>query len=262
MPQRRTIVIVALCLILGISIAFWSRTETGTRAAQDPLSAQEPLIQRPNLPPTPTRAAAPNAPASAAPVGRLLLQQQFASADAAAVQQTWTALDVNPLQYDEEPARWGLYNGLLSQLWTGNLQAPRPDPTIVVTGQPTWRDYSLRAAAYPEGNMELGLVARQQGTSFYRLRLLNDATETPAKVLLEKVVDGQATVLASQAGPGYSLYRWYNLRLSVVGTQLTAQVDNGPALSASDASLTQGQAGVYGLAIGQLGFDNVSVTTP
>jgi len=44
--------------------------------------------------------------------------------------------------------------------------------------------------------------------------------------------------------------------------QWRAQVDDRPVLSATDASLKQGQAGVYALAIGQLGFDNVSVTTP
>jgi hypothetical protein len=258
MKYQRIFLFAACCLIVALALGFVSRT--GTRAAQDPLSAQEPLIQRPNLPPTPTRAAAPTTADRAAPAGTLLFQQHFAAADPAAVQQTWTALDLTPLQHDDEAARWGLYNGLLSQLWTGDLQAPRPDPTLVVTGQPTWRDYTVRAAAYPEGNMELGLVARRQGASFYRLRLLNDATEVPAKLLLEKVVAGQATVLASQAGPGYQLYRWYKLRLSVAGTQLTAQVDDRPALTAQDASLTQGQVGLYGLAIGQLGFDNVTVT--
>ena len=263
MPYRRTVVIAALCLILGIGVALLMRTETGTRAAQDPLSEQPPLIQRPNLPPTPTRAPAPNPPASAAaPTGSLLFQQRFATADATAVQRTWSALDLIPIQHDDAPARWGLFNGVLAQLWTGDLQAPRPDPTIVVTGQPSWRDYTLRAAAYPEGNMELGLVVRRQGNSFYRLRLLNDAAQSTPKLLLEKVVDGQVSVLASQAGPGYQVYRWYSLRLSALGTQLEAQVDNGPVLKASDASLSQGQAGLYGLAIGQLGFDNVTVTTP
>ena len=260
MKYQRLFLFAACCLIVALALGFVSRT--GTRAAQDPLSAQTPLIQRPYLPPTPTRAALPNDPASVAAAGTLLFQQHFAAGDPAAVQQTWTALDVAQLQYDDEPARWGLYNGLLTQLWSGDLQSPRSDPTIVVTGQPTWRDYTLRAAAYPEGNMELGLVVRRQDNRFYRLRLLNDATETSAKLLLEKVVDGQATVLASQAGPGYQLYRWYNLRLSVVGSQLSAQVDDRPQLTASDASLTQGQAGLYSLAIGQLGFDNVTVTTP
>ena len=52
------------------------------------------------------------------------------------------------------------------------------------------------------------------------------------------------------------------MRLSAIGTQITAQVDGGAVLVATDTSLTQGQAGLYGLAIGQLGFDNVAVIAP
>ncbi len=261
MKHQRLFVFAACSLVAAIAIGFVSRAGTaGTRAAQDPQSEQAPLIQRPNLPPTPTRASLPSSPNTAA--GTVLFQQRFAAADPASIQSTWAAADLASLAYDDAPARWGLYNGLLSQLWTGDHQAPRPDPTIVLTGPASWRDYTLRAAAYPEGNMELGLVVRRQGASFYRLRLLNDALESKPKLLLEKVIDGQATVLASQDGPGYQLYRWYNLRLSAVGSQLEAQVDNGPVLRATDSSLSQGQAGLYALALGQLGFDNVTVTAP
>ena len=264
MPYRRIVGILAVCLVLGIGVALTTRAgPQGTQAAQEPLGDQPPLIQRPNLPPTPTRGAPPTIPEiAAAPASKLLFQQRFAASPDFAATPNWTALDLVVLQHDDAPARWGVRDGLLAQLWTGEHQDARPDPTLVVTGQPSWRDYTLRASAYAEGNMEFGLVVRRQGSSFYRLRLFTDAAEVPSKVLLEKVVDGQARVLAAEAGPGYEPYRWYNLRLSAIGTQITAQVDGGAVLTVTDTSLSQGQAGLYGLAIGQLGFDNVAVIAP
>ena len=43
------------------------------------------------------------------------------------------------------------------------------------------------------------------------------------------------------------------------GDQLTAFVDGQPALTARDATLKQGRAGVSGFAMGGLEFDNFTV---
>jgi hypothetical protein len=255
MPRQRTLVITALCVVLAAAIALTLRV--GTRAAPDPIADQPPLIQRPNLPPTPVRPSAPQP--AAAPQGGVLFQDSFDSASSDA---SWAAADLEALTSQDEPARWRTMDGMLRQIWTGDHQQPRPGPTIAAAGSPDWRDYTLVASAYAEENIQMGVVVRRQGNSFYRLRMLNDVYTTKPKLVLEKVINGQATVLASHDEPGYQNYRWYTFKVSVSGSRISAQVDDLPPLVAEDSSLTQGQIGLYGFATGQLGFDNVTVSAP
>ena len=51
----------------------------------------------------------------------------------------------------------------------------------------------------------------------------------------------------------------YRAGLRVRGDKLEASVDGQPILTASDATLASGQAGVYGFANGGLTFDNFTV---
>jgi hypothetical protein len=254
--------IVAVAILLSIGIGLVARG--GTRAAVQQPATPTPLIARPALPPTPSRPPAPAPPTAA---GTPLLQASFealAPTDAQGLPTLppdWTAVDLAPLTGDDAPARWGVEDGLLRQLWTGSLGAPRPAPTAAIGGQADWRDYTLQAEVYATGNMELGLLARYQAGGYYRLRVLNAASPVTPQVRLERVEGTQVTLLAAQEGPGYALHRWYRLRLQVVGPRLEAQLDDGPVLVAEDASLAAGQVGVYGLALGDLAFDNVTVTT-
>jgi hypothetical protein len=247
--RQHVTLLVAGCLLLAIVAGLVARG--GTRAAVE-------------QPPTPTPPPAPAPPTLAGPP---LLQATFdglAPTDAQGLPSlppAWTAVDLVPLQGDAAPARWGVVDGQLRQLWTGALGAPRPDPSAALSGQADWRDYTLQAAVYATGNMELGLLARYQAGRYYRLRVLTEAAPEGPKVRLERVAGGQVTLLAAQDGPGYRLQRWHTLRLRVVGPRLEGQVDDGPVLVAEDPELDAGQVGVYGLALGDLAFDNVTVTT-
>jgi hypothetical protein len=210
------------------------------------------------LPPTPIR---PDAPAEPQPnsAGTVLFQDSF---DSSASDTNWTAVDINGLPPGAEPARWGTMDGMLRQLWTGEHYAARPDPTMAVAGKLDWTDYIFTASAYPESNIEMGVIFRRQGNSFYRFRVINKNYNNKDKILLEKIVDDKVTVLAALPGPGYTDHRWYTFRVTVKGAHIEATFDDTLKLAADDASLTKGQIGLYGFAIGDLGFDNVSVVVP
>jgi hypothetical protein len=227
----------------------------GTQAAPDPQAEPTPLVQRPVEQPTPTQPLAPAAP-QVAGAGKVLFKDTF---DSPASDANWTAVDLQALSPDDQPARWQTKGGVLHQAWTGDIQAGRLAPTIAVAGSPDWTDYTYQASAYPEENIEIGVVFRRQGNSFYRVRMINDAYKDNPKLILEKVIDGTATTLASQPGPGYTPYHWYTFTITARGSHIEAKVNDAPALVADDSSLSKGQIGVYGFAIGQLGFDNVSV---
>ena len=275
MSRQHVTLLVAGCLLLAIVAGLVARGRTRAAVAQPPTPT--PLIARPALPPTPPPPPAPAPPRPhPAPLpaggeglggGVPVLQADFTGLAPTEAQglptlpPDWTAVDLAPLTGDDAPARWGVEDGLLRQLWTGSLGAPRPAPTAAIGGQADWRDYTLQAEVYATGNMELGLLARYQAGGYYRLRVLNAASPVTPQVRLERVEGTQVTLLAAQEGPGYALHRWYRLRLQVVGPRLEAQLDDGPVLVAEDASLAAGQVGVYGLALGDLAFDNVTVTT-
>jgi hypothetical protein len=67
-----------------------------------------------------------------------------------------------------------------------------------------------------------------------------------------------ATLASADAG-GFAPRRWTRLGLTVQGEALTATVDGRAVLTARDATLTAGQAGVAGYAAGGLEFDNLTV---
>ncbi len=258
MTRQRAAIIAALLLIVTVASLVMIRNESGTQAAPDPQSEPTPLIQRPDRQPTPTIPPPPSRP-EAVIQGGVLFQDTF---DTKTSEANWTAVDLVQLQRDEEPARWMVIDGMLRQAWTGDFQALRVDPTIAVAGSSDWSDYVLSVDSYAEGNLDMGVIFRRQGNSFYRFRMVNDAADVAEKIVLEKVIDGQATTLATAAGPGYTPNRWYTLKVTVNGSQIEAQVNDQAPLVAKDDSLAQGQIGVYGYAVGQLGFDNVTVVVP
>jgi hypothetical protein len=250
--QRNLIIPVFFILVLLAAAALF---RSGTQAAPEP-PRQPGVIQRPALEPTPQRPEPPAHPQVGGVKGQLLFQDNFESA---ASDKNWTAVDIGGLAPGDEPARWGSMDGMFRQLWTGQHFEARPSPTMAVAGSADWTDYTLQASVYPEANIEIGVIVRRQGDSFYRLRVVNANYNDKNKIVLEKVTNGKATVLAAQPGPGYSDHQWYTLSLTARGSHLEARINNGPVLAADDAGLSHGQVGIYGLAIGDLGFDNVTV---
>jgi hypothetical protein len=250
--QRNLIISVFFVVVLLVGVALF---RSGTQAAPEP--PREPgVIQRPALDPTAVRPTLSAAPQVSGAEGQILFQDNFESA---ASDKNWTAVDIGGLAPGGEPARWGSMDGMYRQLWTGQHFEGRASPTMAVAGNTDWTDYTLQASVYPEANIEIGVIVRRQGDSFYRFRVVNQNYNDENKIVLEKVTDGKATVLAAQPGPGYTDHQWYTLRVTVRGSSLEARINNGPVLAAEDASLSQGQIGLYGQAIGDLGFDNVTV---
>jgi|HigsolmetaAR201D_1030396.scaffolds.fasta_scaffold03893_2 hypothetical protein len=230
---------------------------TAPAAQVEATSTQVILPEPPPMPtseprePTPTPPAAPVAPSLSG--ATVLVSEAF---DGKTTLDTWQVLDTaEPL---EGPSIWEVSNGRLLQVSAFN-GSPLQAPSAIVTGDTTWKNYSVNAAAYNSGNDQFGLVARASSAGFY-LFSLRPVGAQPA-LLIERydAANGSFTLLASADQGGFELKRWYQLRLQVQGDTLTAFVDGTPVLSAKDTTLTQGQAGVAGFAMGNLEFDNFSV---
>jgi hypothetical protein len=198
--------------------------------------------------------AAPAAqPAVADAQGGTALNPKFDSADAL---KSWER--IGPSSTFGTPL-WDVSNGMLLQRGLDGVQSS-DDPTALVTGDPAWHDVTIRAAVLVQGNKEAGLIARQNGNSFYRFRVLALGTGTNSgNLILEKVVDGQASQIAAFDGPELSADVWHTLGLSVRGTMITCSVDGKQVGTAEDSSLASGRAGVTTLAMSTTYFANVQV---
>lgn len=206
-------------------------------------------IQPAGVPAIPAR---PLVPASEA-AGATVLNPSLASADDL---KSWQRVGpTTPIGTPE----WAAKDGLLMQLGVdGAMQDDTP--TGLVTGETSWRDVTVRTAVLVQSSKEVGLIVRQNGESYYRFRVLAIGTgSNSGNLILEKVVDGNVTQLASFDGPELSADTWHTLGLSARGSTITATVDGKPVGSASDTSLTSGRAGVSTLAMGGAFFANVQV---
>ncbi len=174
----------------------------------------------------------------------------------------WDFVDVKVV-LPEDRASWIIRDGRLVQNGTaGPTGDPRPNETLALVGSPDWTDYTVSTWFYDQFNAAAGLVARRQGNSFYRFIIIANDYPVSSRMILERVVDGQATVLATRDAPGYDRWRWYRISLTVNGAQIRAALDGVPMLEASDSTLTSGQAGLFTYALGGVLFDDVRVTTP
>lgn len=235
-------------VLLVVALVFLSK---GSTQAND----QDPILKMPDFSPTPTVPAPPADPLK--PSGARLLGDTFTSEGTLS---RWEFVD--SAQVPADKANWVIENGQLVQDRTGLDKAPNTAPAMAFTGDPQWTDYTVSANVYDENNITFGLVARRQGNSFYRFRMTADAYPDTPKLVLEKVVDGVATPLATSDGPGYTQHQWHTASLTVRGTAIQATMDGNVVAEANDATLASGQAGLYTLAMGYIRFDNVTVSAP
>ena len=198
--------------------------------------------------------AAPAAqPAVADAQGGTALNLKFENADAL---KSWER--IGPSSTFGTPL-WDVSNGMLLQRGLDGVQSS-DDATALVTGDPSWHDVSISSAVLVQGNKEVGLIARQNGDSFYRFRVLALGTGTNSgNLILEKVVDGQASQIAAFDGPELSADVWHTLGLSVRGATITCSVDGKQVGTAEDNSLASGRVGVSALAMSTAYFANVQV---
>jgi hypothetical protein len=251
--KRQRLFIVALASILSIiviGVLGFNAIRSG-RAEEG-----APILTYPDI--TPTATIAPQPAAQPQVAGVSLLSEGFDSANALANWQILDPADIMP----EDRANWEVQDGVLLQSGTGAAHDPNTNETMAVTGDSKWTNYTVSAKVYDQENAAFGLVARRQGQSFYRYRIIaNNLSGTPKQVL-EKVVNGVATPLVTLETPGYAQRQWHTVALSVVNADIRVTLDGAVVAQASDTTLTSGQAGLYTRALGGIRFDDVKVTAP
>lgn len=250
--QRYRLSIVA---IVGLLALLLIGALSGLGGSSSRAEEGQSALQMPEFPPTPTIPPV-QPPRELAGSGPILFADSFAN-DASLA--SWQIVDVQPVLPGEESV-WRISDGRLIQDRTANAYNPDFRDTMAVTGSASWTNYVVSANLYDSASATMGLVARRQGNSFYRFRMFSNGTEGNRKLVLERVIDGVATELASSPTPGYEHRRWYTVALSVAGSQIAVTIDGATVLQATDTTLVNGQAGVTTIAFGAVSFDNVTVT--
>lgn len=254
MKHSRSSLIIAATLVGMIVIALLMTAQTTPSQAEPPN-----VITLPDVPPTPTVPPAPGDGLAAPQVANALLVEQFGTA---AALNSWRIVDLEAVP-SERAASWIISEGRLRQNRTvPPLRDPSIHETAAFTGDATWTDYTISANFYDQDNANVGLIVRRQGTSYYRYRIIRADYDTTPKHVLEKVVNGNVTIIAALDAPGYGARTWHTITLSVNGSQLSASFDGQPTITANDTTLSSGEIGLYTRAIGGMLFDNVTVTNP
>lgn len=246
---------IGVIVLVALGVALW-------QAPQGVAQEQQPLLEYPEYPPTPTVGANPTAPATLQ--GTPLAQSDFADPGALSA---WEFVDLT-FVLEESRALWEVEEGRLKQANTAAAGNPSTHETAALTGSEEWTDYTVQVSFYDFTNGTAGLMARYSGAnpqtaSYYRYRVLKNSYEARPKQVLEKVEGGVATTLAEQVEPGFVEREWHVLALSVEGGRLTVTLDGEVVLEAEDAQpLSAGRAGIYTRAMGGILFDDFVVTTP
>jgi hypothetical protein len=247
--------IVGALVVVALGVALW-------QAPQGVAQEQQPILEYPDYPPTPTVGSNPTAPASLQ--GVALAQADFSDPGALSA---WEVVD-QTFVLAESRALWEVAEGRLLQANTAAAGNPSTHETAAIIGDAGWSDYTVQVSFYDLTNGTAGLLARYSGAnpqtaSYYRYRILKDSYEATPKQVLEKVEGGVATTLAEQVGPGFAEREWHVLALSVAGGRLTVRLDGQVVAEAEDpAPLAAGRAGIYTRAMGGILFDDFSVTAP
>jgi hypothetical protein len=212
-----------------------------------------PIGGEPTAAPAPAIAAAPAPAATGDEQGKLVLDATF---DSPAALDNWQR--VGPKIPTGTPV-WEIRDGMLTQSGVDSVDAV-DEQTGLVTGDPNWRDVTVRVNALGRDTRELGLIVRQQGESYYRFRALVVGTGTnQGNFILEKVVNGQVTRLAAFDGSQLSADAWHTLAITARGSTLRCYVDGKAVGSAEDTTLAAGRAGVSTLAMSGAFFKNLQV---
>ncbi len=254
MQRYRLSMVMAVGIVLVLAVAILANLGSSQSRAQADDGA---LLQMPDFPPTPTVPAAPSDNPSLQ--GASIFSDAFV-ADGA-LPAGWQVIDLGQIMPGEESV-WRVAGGRLIQDRTARASNPASRITLAVNGDANLSDYTVSAKAFDLANATIGLVARAQGQSFYQFAWYAKDVSEEKKLVLEKVIDGNSTILAIADGPGYEHRTWYTLGLQVSGSSIRALIDGKVVLEATDSSLTNGQFGVSTVAFGAVTFDNVVVTVP
>ncbi|MCF7876219.1 DNRLRE domain-containing protein [Candidatus Bipolaricaulota bacterium] len=136
---------------------------------------------------------------------------------------------------------WRVQNGRLVQLSNYSEGWPTGG-TYAYTGSSNWRNYSLSARVMSEDDDKIGFVFRYLNPDNYYI--FSWQKDWGSRMRFTKIVDGEGTELARN-DLGYQQGKWYDLKVKVAGDKMIAYLDGKEVLSATDDSLTRGQAGLY-----------------
>jgi hypothetical protein len=252
MQRYRYSLIAVAALATVLVVGLFASTGGTSTSAQDGGA----VLQMPDFPPTPT---IPPAPAGGPALqGAIVAKDSFDGANGLGA---WQVVDRGMVLPGEESV-WTVENGRLTQARTAKANNPDFRETMAVAGDASLSDYTVTAKVFDMANATFGVVARRQGDSFYRLRWYAAGTQGGTPLVLEKVVNGASTTLATVDSQGYEHRRWYTIGLRVNGSSIEALVDGQTVLSASDSSLASGQYGVSTIAFGAVSFDDITVSAP
>jgi len=188
--------------------------------------------------------------------GGVMFQDDF-SAD---VPGRWTIVDEGT---GEAPSKWVRYRGAFEQLSNINTgDAPKYSGTFATAGEAGWRDYTFSLIMRSQDNDGIGLIFRYtDAKNYYRFRWSGAKSQWNGRVL-DRVVDGQWTSLASDK-VGYTDNAYHNVTVRLAGEQITLYVDDmtTPVFDLRDAGtpLAQGKVGLYCWGNTGAFFDNVAV---
>jgi len=128
---------------------------------------------------------------------------------------------------------------------------------LAIAGNWFWDDYQGQAAARPEGEGAVGLVAYYQDERNYLLFRWWAAGASGARQLVQ-VVDGEERLLAVADG-GFDPGQWYLLGIRINGDSWEALIDGEVVLSARSDLFGQGPLGLYSEGLKAVHFDDVRV---
>lgn len=171
----------------------------------------------------------------------------------------------NTAEFDDKNGAWATQTGKLAQTGTA-LGDTGFDETMSLAPVNTDGSVTISTQVYPQGNQVVGLVFRASDAGYYLFRVFRGGeAKLPVRYQIQRydAETGLYTILAEdRTSAGYDLGRWQELRVQLDGDQITGSFDGKQVLTATDATYTNGDAGVYTVALGDVFFDNFAVVRP
>jgi hypothetical protein len=113
--------------------------------------------------------------------------------------------------------------------------------TYIWTGDKNWQDYVVSFKLRSDDDDAVGVMFRYlNGDSYYRISMSKEL----GKIWFARVLDGTCQIIQSHDFD-YELGKWYDVRLYVVETSFTLQIDGETVMSAKDAALSRGAFAFY-----------------
>lgn len=152
---------------------------------------------------------------------------------------------------------WSIMTGTYA-VQSGILNATSND-AVILAGDAGWSDYTAEAEVRINANGGYGgIVFRAQNNSNnYWLRLYRPSSGQTVVQLIRRV-NGSATVLAF-SNQNLAINQWYNLKVSVIGSQIQGYLNGEKIIEAADTQFATGRIGFQNLTQ-RMSADNLVVT--